>query len=383
MVAAGITALPFLAALFVRTGKIRLEVRRHLSAVRVFPGTRVVVTITVENRGRSTVPFLLLEDALPASLGRHARLVVSGVPSRNSQSVAYRIVCRQRGMVSLGPLTIYVTDPFGLARTTVQVVDRSELIVYPEVEEIQATGLATQGASAGESALRHLYRSASEFYTMREYVHGDDLRRIHWPSVARTSKLMIRQDESTRRAAATLFVDSRSSTLGMAGSPGFEKAVSVAASVGRSLVRAGFSLSLATADSPARLVGEEGLLETLAGLTPVRARTVGEVLTGLRGGALSDTTLAFVSAPPQGSEVAGLSRLGAGFGRRLAVFVYPAILSTLTPQAAADVEGRASVVRASLQRAGWEVHLVPADGKLEDIWRSRTSRKLPAAASSY
>src|SRR5437899_3317308 len=80
-----------------------------------------------------------------------------------------------------------------------------------------------------------LHRSAAEFYTMREYVTGDDLRRIHWPSVARTGQLMIRQDESTRRSSALLFLDSRASALGAYGSPGFERAVSVAATLGRAL----------------------------------------------------------------------------------------------------------------------------------------------------
>src|SRR5438105_2047418 len=81
--------------------------------------------------------------------------------------------------------------------------------------------LAMHGAGTGESSVRHLQHSAAEFYTMREYVTGDDLRRIHWPSVARTGQLMIRQDEATRRSNATLFLDNRSSSLGQDGSPGF------------------------------------------------------------------------------------------------------------------------------------------------------------------
>jgi uncharacterized protein (DUF58 family) len=382
MIAAGIVAVPFLAALFVRWTRVRLDVRRSLSSVRVFPGTRVVVSLTVENLGRGTVPFLLMEDTLPAPMGRQARLVLTGVPSRNSETVTYSLVCRQRGHLSVGPLTIYLTDPFALARARVRTLEPSELIVYPQVEDVEARGLATQGASAGESAVRHLYRSAAEFYTMREYVHGDDLRRIHWASVARTGRLMIRQDESTRRATATLFVDTRSAALGMNGAPGFERAVSAAATVGRALIRRGFSLSLATADSGARPVSEDRLLEILAATGPVRAKSVEHLLTGLRRTAVSDATLAIVAAPPHASEVAGLSRLGAAFGRKLAVFVYPVNLSNLTPQAAAEYEGRATAARATLQRSGWEVYLVEPNGRLKDVWQSTPTRKLPAAASS-
>lgn len=383
MLAVGIVVVPLIATMFVRWSKARLDVRRHLSSARVFPGTRVVVSVTVANRGRSTLPFLLLEDALPPLLGRPARMVVSGIPTRNSETVSYSVVCRQRGRFSVGPLTIYVTDPFGLARANVRVVEGSEVVVFPEVEDIQAGGLATQGSGAGDAAVRHLYRSAAEFYTMREYVHGDDLRRIHWPSVARTRKLMIRQDESTRRAAATVFIDSRSTVLGMAGSPGFEKAISAAASLGRALIRAGFSVSLATANSAPRPVSEERLLETLAGIGAVRMKSVAGVLSGLRGSAVSDTTLAVIGAPPLAGEVPALSRLGSAFGRKLAVFVYPVALSGMSPQGAAEMEGRASAARASLQRTGWQVHLLSPDRTLEDVWRSTSSKKLRAGAVSF
>jgi uncharacterized protein (DUF58 family) len=382
MVAAGIVVVPVVATFFVRMSKVHLGVWRTLSSVRVFPGTRVVVRITVENRGRTAVPFLLLEDALPAVVGRNARLVVTGIPARHGQTVSYRVVCRQRGTFTLGPLSVHVTDPFGLARASIQAVGTSELIVYPAVEQLEARGLASQGIGAGESAVRHLFRSAAEFYTMREYVHGDDLRRIHWPSVARTGRLMIRQDEATRRATAVLFLDNRSSVLGRNGSPGFEKAVSVAASVGRTLIRGGFALTLATAGSPPRQVAEEGLLETLSGLAPVRKRSVADSLAGLRGSAVSDSSLAIVMAPPAAAEVAGLSRLGSAFGRRIAVFVYPVALGGLAPAAAAELEGRASAARASLQRAGWAVFLVHTDGTLAETWQSRARTKVPAVARS-
>jgi uncharacterized protein (DUF58 family) len=380
MVAVGILLLPFLAAVFVHWSLVRLEVHRHLSAVRVFPGTRVVVSLTVENRGPGTASFLLMEDSLPAELGRSARLVAGGIPARNHQTVAYSVVCRRRGRYTVGPLSVFLSDPFGLARVRIQTRPVNELIVYPPVEEVEASHLAVHGAGSGESALRHLHRAAAEFYTMREYVTGDDLRRIHWPSVARTGRLMIRQDESTRRSAATVFLDNRQAGLGAHGSPAFERAVSVAASLGRALARAGFAVHLATVDRPGRTLGEEGLLEELASATPTRARSVGGALASVRGTAMTDSTLVVVSCPPLAPEVAAMSRVGTHFGRKVAVFVYPVSPSALRPEAAAEVTARAATARISLQRAGWEVYLIEPDGRLEEAWNG--TRRLRAAASS-
>jgi uncharacterized protein (DUF58 family) len=383
MIAAGVLAMPFLAALFVQWNRVHLDVHRSLSSVRVHPGSRVTVTLGVHNGGPGTAPFLLLEDSLPSEFGKPARVVVTGIPPRERQVVSYTFVCRRRGRFTVGPSTIVMTDPFGLARVRVSAGSTNELIVYPAVEDLDMKGLAVQGAGSGDSAVRHLYRSAAEFYTMREYVTGDDLRRIHWPSVARTGQLMIRQDETTRRSVATIFLDNRQTALGSSGSGGFERAVSVAATVGRSLVRAGFAVRLARVDAPADVVTEERLLEALADVTHSRERGIGNALRAIRATVVNDSTLVLVTCPPSEGEVTGMSRAGSGFGRKVAILVYPVVLASLPPEAASEIEGRAKAARAGLQRAGWQVMVLEPDGRLSDVWMETTRRKAQAAVSSF
>jgi uncharacterized protein (DUF58 family) len=383
MVAVGITALPILSAVFVRLNRIRLGIHRHLSAGRIFPGTRVVVSLTVENRGVTTAPFLLLEDALPSSLGRPARLVMSGIPGRNEQTVSYSMVPRRRGRYSVGPLAISISDPFGLARVRVQDPAVNDLVVYPSIEDIEPWRLGIRGAGAGESTVRQLFRSAAEFYTMREYVTGDDLRRIHWPSVARTGQLMIRQDESARRSIATVFLDNRSEALGISGSPGFERAVSVTASVGRALFLGGFMVHFLTVDSPVTLMSESMMLDALAGASPVRSRTIGDALTALRSAGRGDTSLVMVGAPPLEAEVSSLARMATGFARKLAIFVYPVNPAEVAPPSAAELHARALGARASLRHAGWDVVIVEPEERLVDAWEtSMRPRGLRAAGLS-
>ena len=140
---------------------------------------------------------------------------------------------------------------------------------------------------------------------------------------------------------------------------------------------------MGSTDARPRHLTEEQLLESLAGIAPARTRTMSESLLNLRASALADSTLAMVCAPPAGGDVAALARVGTAFGRRLIVMVYPVVPSTLQPEAAAELEARASMARASLQRAGWTVHLVRPDGRLADSWQLRRTRKLqPAGLSS-
>ena len=170
--------------------------------------------------------------------------------------------------------------------------------------------------------------------------------------------------------------------MGVDASPGFEKGVSAAASIGRLLIQGGFAVHLATLDGEPTLVSEPTLLETLASVTTVRTGGIGDSLTRLRSAARSDTSLVLVSAPPLGPELAAMSHIGTGFGRKLAVFVHPVPPSGLQELARAELETRASVSRGTLMHAGWEVFVISPDGRLADVWRSsRRSRKLQVAGS--
>src|SRR5947208_12353667 len=247
MVAVGVTLLPVVAWVFVMITRHRLAVTRRLSQTKVALGQRLTVDLEIENRSQSTTSFILVEDKVPAALGRSARMVLTGLPGRNSQRVQYAATCRSRGHYAVGPLSLSLSDPFALTRIRLDYSGRDHVVVFPEVEDLEHGLPSPFGSGSGRSLSRHLLPSGDEFYTMREYQMGDDLRRIHWPSVARRNRLMIRQDESARRSLATVFLDTRVSSLGQAHSPAFEKAVSAAASVGVHLSRSGYALRLAAA----------------------------------------------------------------------------------------------------------------------------------------
>jgi uncharacterized protein (DUF58 family) len=116
VVGIGLALLPVLAGFFLRWTERRVTVRRRLSEVRVPPGTRLSVQLDVENRSTAPSSFLLLEDQLPPALGRPARLVIASVPGRRAQRVSYSVLPQVRGRYRIGPLTIDVSDPFGLRR---------------------------------------------------------------------------------------------------------------------------------------------------------------------------------------------------------------------------------------------------------------------------
>lgn len=378
-VAVGLLLLPFIAALFVRWGTRTIHVQRHLSDPRVAPGTRVTVRLDVTHEGAAKPSFLLLEDRLPPSLGRPARVVVAG-SARALQHVSYTIVPNARGRYMIGPLAVDRSDAFGLSRRRVLLDGRDELLVTPEVEDLRAPAEATSVTNIGSARARQLLRTGEEYYTMRGYQEGDDLRRIHWPSVARTGELMIRQDEASRRAAGLIYLDTRESMLGPERGAAFERAVSCAASIGALFTRNGFALRLGMDETPIATVDEDAFLDLLAGVRPGRARSLGRVMTGLRLAGAQDTSLVFVGAPPPPQELPPLVQAGGSFGPKLAVLVHPLDPETEPEARRSQLMSRATQAHLTLVRSGWDCLILSPSLRLRDRWHTPKAHR-PASSA--
>jgi uncharacterized protein (DUF58 family) len=382
IVGLGLAALPVVALAASRWRRRRLEVRRRLSDPRVAPGARVTVEVGIDNRSVAATPFMLIEDRMPSALGRPARLVLAELPGRTGGRVAYSVVPQARGRYPLGPLSVDVTDAFGMARQRLRFDLRDEVVVTPEIEDLASGVDPSTGPSFGAARARQLLRVGEEYFTMRQYQHGDDLRRLHWPSVARTGELMIRQDEATRRANGLVFLDQRRAAVGQVRGAAFERAVSAAASVGVLLLRAGFQLRLATSDMAPTALTEERFLDALAGVTDGNARTLAPSLAHLRAAASADTSLVFVSAPPPPAELASLIRAASSFGPKLAVLVHASEPSSLPPDRQAQLEGRATQARLALARAGWDCVILSPSTRLVERWHTPNASRDPRLASN-
>ena len=88
-------------------------------------------------------------------------------------------------------------------------------------------------------------QTGSEFHSLREYVPGDDIRRINWKASARSTALIVRETalEGVRRC--TVVLDTTASEYE---GNSFEHAVVAAASITASSAHAGVNTRFATSD---------------------------------------------------------------------------------------------------------------------------------------
>jgi len=151
------------------------------------------------------------------------------LPPGDAGEVRVEFTPRRRGRLELTSVTIARPDPFGLVNALWTIPLPQSLLVLPKRYPMPAIGLpGTRKYQRGGVALAQSVGESEEFVSLRDYRPGDPLRRIHWKSLARVGKPVVKeyQDEFFVRYALVLdtFTDD-------AGSERFEEAVSVAASI--------------------------------------------------------------------------------------------------------------------------------------------------------
>lgn len=244
-----VLVLPLITAFWLGRCRYRLALVRNVNPGLVPAGQPAEVSLTLTNEGRTPSGVLLLEDEVPYALGSRPRFVLEGIGHGWKRHVTYLVRSEVRGRFELGPMSVRVTDPFGLVELGRAFHTTVPLIVTPRTVPLPPIAVTGGWSGSGDDRPRAFVSGSSEDVTVREYRRGDDLRRVHWRSSARVGELMVRREEQPWQARATVVIDNRAAAHrgeGIASS--LESAVSTAASVAVHLSRRGFHVRLATAD---------------------------------------------------------------------------------------------------------------------------------------
>lgn len=256
------------AVIYVRVNPKQLTINRRLRSSSLHSGDTATVNLVLETASRRPIRNIRILDEVEGH-GR-ASFEVASLAQDKLGYASYQVICRGRGVYKVGPALGYTSDPLGLAELPTPTLKVDRLVVYPKVEEL--AGLPTvrgKDPALADARPEHSQRGGEDFYTLREYQRGDDLRRIHWPYSAKTDSLMIRQLETPWRARALVFLDVRASAY--ESDAAFETAVSGAASVVTHLVQSGFDADMWAGE--AHLIDAADYRSTMERLAVVRPNT--------------------------------------------------------------------------------------------------------------
>ncbi|HWS36597.1 MAG TPA: DUF58 domain-containing protein, partial [Actinoplanes sp.] len=277
--AAGVAVLAALVFAFWRPS---LGVTRVADPDRVARGEPANVTLTISNTSRVRAATLVATDRCGTTT---VDVPLLRLRAGHDTVESYPVPTHRRGLVPIGPLHVTRRDPLGLITLARGYGGTTVVRVYPKVHPLRAVPAGLTRSLDG--SVDKVPQGTITFDTLREYVLGDEIRRIHWRSSAKVGELMVREQLDTAEPTIVVLLDDRSTAHH---GDSFEDACEAAASIVVAAVREDLPISLhlvtATVSGPHLDVLTEATLgegDLDATLRRLRAQRLGDTLIFLTG----------------------------------------------------------------------------------------------------
>ena len=185
-----------------------VRVTRQTRANHVQVGGFIEERLILHNTGPLPKLWIELKDNSDLPLHRASR-VISNLRGHQQQSWHVRTPCYRRGRFTLGPVSLYSSDPFGLFLLKKDLPQHfsSHVVIYPVAIDLPAFYPPIGELSGGEAIRRRTHYVTTNVSSVREYAPGDGFNRVHWPTTARTGRMMVKEFELDPVADIWVFLD--------------------------------------------------------------------------------------------------------------------------------------------------------------------------------
>lgn len=240
---AGLTLVA--AGLVMSAGNLSCKAELDLDRIRLSAGQESELSIILSNPGhgatrRGRVSILVGSESV--------YLPVPALSPGQLVHLHLGLQAMHRGAMPVGPITMEAGDPFGIIRRQQVLADGGQLYVHPKVVSLLPVMAGLERDLEGQAS-PGIVDDDLEFHALRPYEPGDDIKRIHWLSTARTGSMMVRQYEPALRTDTALWMDTNPSSYASADE--FEMAVSIFASLGAQCLLDGRRLAAVASSSRA------------------------------------------------------------------------------------------------------------------------------------
>lgn len=182
--------LLLVAGLWAWSLKKNLQLKREVRFTWAQVGDALEEQFTLTNDGILPATWVELLDH--STLPGYSAARAIGINSMSTNVWHTSGVCMRRGVYELGGTTLRCGDPFGIFTVELFLPEKSTLVVMPPVIPLPAVQI-TPGGWMGDGRPRpSIMDQTVNASTVREYLHGDTLKMIHWPTTARRGKFYSR-----------------------------------------------------------------------------------------------------------------------------------------------------------------------------------------------
>lgn len=245
-------------------------------------GEELYIDITVRNKFPLFRQSCVLLESYPFCLSEQSAFVIPPLAPRETFSEKCPVKAEKRGVFFLEKVCLASGDPLGLFRKKKKFRLPAQVEIHPRIMPLASLPVTDKSGGLADAEGRKQGRAGSgaEFFGVRPYHIGDEVRHIHWKATAAKGTLMVKEFEASAVDQVVILLDTgKKFASPEPGGSNFEFLISCAASITEHLGKRYCHLRFAAADG-------NGDLHSLTGDASSVKKKIGQVLLDLQPSAL-------------------------------------------------------------------------------------------------
>jgi len=243
----GLASLFFLANVWGLPETVDVKLKRRIIPDQTFGDEDIAVEQHIENMDKTSLVNLELVEIISEKKitpRRGTNKTMASLGAFEKQELDFEFPSPPRGNYQIGPLILRARDPYGFYMVE-RKLGPETLSVIPRPERITGAQLRPRHVLAWPGTIPSRSMGiGTEFYSMREYVPGDDPKRINWKASARQNELIVNETEAERITDVMVVLDTDVTIFEEAEDELFERGIRAAASMASLLLRQGNRVGL-------------------------------------------------------------------------------------------------------------------------------------------
>lgn len=242
----GLSSLFFFSNVWGLPEKVDIRLDREIVPDETFGDEDIRVESRIENLTGTTLRNVEVSETLDNRIAPSKGINQSPIllSPKEKARLVFEFPSPLRANYQIGPLIVRVRDPLGFYLKEEKFSPQT-LSVMPGPERLRRTSLRPRhvGPWPG-NILSKMVGLGTEFYSLRQYVPGDDPKRINWKASARNNSLIVNETEAERVTDVMVVLDTDVTFFGPSEGELFERGILAAASISVSLLRQGNRVGL-------------------------------------------------------------------------------------------------------------------------------------------
>ncbi|MCR4578775.1 MAG: DUF58 domain-containing protein [Treponema sp.] len=210
----------------------KIKVDRPVSELKLACKEHVIINFTIKNYSIFPAFICYYSDTAPyLYIFHNENSGIITLRPHEARQIKYKISTQDRGLYPVGPVKIHTSDPLGLFQIELELPCELKITVRPA--RIKLSTLTYPGFPQGALKIHNpIYEDITMRRSVREYVNGDEVKRINWRLSAKFDRLFTNQYEESYDAPFFVFLNLAEEDYDFRNrSYHSEKAIEIAASI--------------------------------------------------------------------------------------------------------------------------------------------------------